>query len=808
MIETFKDAGRIFVEEAKKLVLNETFWVIILLLAVVMVGFKKLMDGERGRSTVFLALEQLIDTLAEAVTDAIEAVKCAVSFKDGVRMLFFGHFSESAQFVMLNYTIVFLSIVSFGLTVGGLNNIWEDASAICISFGLQTAFLLFSSRLTGYFFIKSEGLKKEIYYCSNLAVKIFEDSADEDSKKNQVKRLPLPQRLKKVPERLWRKKGQLAKNIVIGLLDIWVALVIIFFTTMYLLETMYEKESEADKVSSVLSFIVEDSREYNYELKSCYENTKLNLIDFLSRLDECVEGEKSEYNSGFTMEERIDMLLNELNEGVVNENTKDIVYGLIKEIQKSQYLSEYFSGDEIAEASEMFDTYIILHDYLNFDLLEIEVSYQNMYQEIVDKKKRDVNEKEEKYVGNALEYLNEYMDSLNRINYKVRYIEREDTDFGLHYSRCMYWQEVLTNGIEPGERARRDMIDWNKGRLWKPLLNLFDNPDTNDLLVGGSLLMAAIPTGFIAILCIFRGRLTASAKATRKRSTVIAAFLKEEKERKQHTEAENMIVVIVLVVCVCVIFYQWKQYMDDTEAALALNMVTVVIAVAVIEITYMIGGLFRKQKGSSKEEHKADEKTEKNNVQMETTQAGENKNNNEQIAAMEQFPKLLDNGEIDETYIRKNVVPQAIKLLETAEILPLMKNVMAFQKPDLYEECRLHQIESKKRHRENHRYMEQPFLPKHRVKQVLLEESFKSDVIMVRKEEVHTQHMQAEFLFLAKQGLIFPVYDGDYELEGYVLGDEFMDLLFDCVISKELEKQSIERTFEEEMMLYEEPKED
>lgn len=800
MIETFKDAGRIFVEEAKKLVLNETFWVIILLLAVVMVGFKKLMDGERGRSTVFLALEQLIDTLAEAVTDAIEAVKCAVSFKDGVRMLFFGHFSESAQFVMLNYTIVFLSIVSFGLTVGGLNNIWEDASAICISFGLQTAFLLFSSRLAGYFFIKSEGLKKEIYYCSNLAVKIFEDSADEDSKKNQVKRLPLPQRLKKVPERLWRKKGQLAKNIVIGLLDIWVALVIIFFTTMYLLETMYEKESEADKVSSVLSFIVEDSREYNYELKSCYENTKLNLIDFLSRLDECAEGNNNKFDSGATMEEKIDTLLNELNENVVNEATKETIHGLIGEMQ-SEYFNQKFSEAEIAEMREMFDTYIILHDFLNFGPLEIEASYKNMYQEIADRN-HGVDEKD------ALEYLTGYMDSLNHIDYEVRYIDSKDVDFGLHYSRCMYWQEVLTNGIEPGERARRDMIDWNKGRLWKPLLNLFDNPDTNDLLVGGSLLMAAIPTGFIAILCIFRGRLTASAKATRKRSTVIAAFLKEEKERKQHTEAENMIVVIVLVVCVCVIFYQWKQYMDDTEAALALNMVTVVIAVAVIEITYMIGGLFRKQKGSSKEEHKADEKTEKNNVQMETTQAGENKNNNEQIAAMEQFPKLLDNGEIDETYIRKNVVPQAIKLLETAEILPLMKNVMAFQKPDLYEECRLHQIESKKRHRENHRYMEQPFLPKHKVKQVLLEESFKSDVIMVRKEEVHTQHMQAEFLFLAKQGLIFPVYDGDYELEGYVLGDEFMDLLFDCVISKELEKQSIERTFEEEMMLYEEPKED
>ena len=102
---------------------NELFGLVLTaIIRIILIGNEQMRKTGLGKG-IMGAIKELILYISALIVDIIDAVKSAISFKDGIRTLLFGHFSESAQFVMMNYAITFLSAASFLMVTGGLDNV-------------------------------------------------------------------------------------------------------------------------------------------------------------------------------------------------------------------------------------------------------------------------------------------------------------------------------------------------------------------------------------------------------------------------------------------------------------------------------------------------------------------------------------------------------------------------------------------------------------------------------------------------------------------------------------------------------------
>lgn len=770
MFDEIQKVGVLFAEEMAALFQNEVFWFFLFVFILLLVSEWKILKKKKADYGVFHAFEELTAYLAEALVDFIEALKCAVSFKDGIRMLLFGRFTESAQFVMLNYAIVFLCVASFILTLGGLDNIVGTVTSMFMAFGLEAAFLLLSSRLASYIFPKHKRIQKHIYYLVdgksiNISEKLTEPCVKD---KNDWNILCL----------IWR----IIKFILVFLTAAITGITIIYFSAMSIIEFKFRQENAEDHIYSVMNFIVEDSRQYSVELNNYCSELRESLAAVLQDISLTQDAYKSPLSS-YGIEEKINGIQEILSHSAIEENDKDAFFDFVDLVKQSESVKECLVGnhDGLTE-KQMFVEYMVLNNYLvnpvnegsdeTRDIEEKEI-IEDIEAWAKEQKTITIQKKDEEEnfpdITDPIRILNDYIDFLSKTPYEIQHIiDGKEISFYKHFNQAINWQKILLQIINETERSRNEMSAFNGKNILETGWHLICIPSGINMRTRASVYLSWLLTIFIVVLCLFRGRMIASQKNFRKRSIISASFLKNTKEDET---LDGLVYSIVLCIYLISLIILWFGTSISNEYKLLWSMIIFVIVILCINILFFVGHKCKKAGNGS--------------------------------------IKPKDEDDPEKSFISNNLTKNGNDLLKRVKIKRLYRIVSADYKTDDYFDRRKFWTKEFWRFIYNSDYQMRSYWTGNGKYGVNMEKTIRNEAV-VSMEDLEKCDIKPEMAFLCTCGLVYPCYDAapDFELKGYVFGKELLALLFDCIAEQKLGGQSIERTFEEEMAIYEEPEED
>lgn len=770
MFDEIQKVGVLFAEEMAALFQNEVFWFFLFVFILLLVSEWKILKKKKADYGIFRAFEELTAYLAEALVDFIEALKCAVSFKDGIRMLLFGRFTESAQFVMLNYAIAFLCVASFVLTLGGLDNVVGTVTAIFMAFGLEAAFLLLSSRLASYIFPQYRGIKKHIYYLVdgksiNISEKLTEPCVKD---KNNWNGLCF----------IWR----IIKFALVFLSAVITGITIVYFSAMSIMELKFRQESTEDHIYSVMNFIVEDSREYSVELDNYCNELKESLGNLLLGISLAWDAYKSPI-SDYSIQEKISQIQDILPNDVIGENDIKVFFDFVDLVKENESVKGCLTGnhDGLSE-KQMFVEYAALKNYLvnpvnegsdeTRDAQEKKIieDIENWAkgQKMIASPKKD-EEENLPDITEPIKILNDYIDFLSKMPYEIQHlVDGKEISFYKHFQQAINWQKILLQIIDETERSRDEMAALNGGNIVETGWHLVCIPSDINMMTRASVYLTWLLTIFITVLCLFRGRMIASQKNFRKKSIISASFLKITKEEETLDGLVNSIVLCIYLISLIIL---WFGTSISNGYKILWSMIIFVIVILCINILFFVGHKCKKEGNDG--------------------------------------DKPEDGTDPEKSFLSDNLTKNGSDFLSSVEIKQLYRIVSADYKIDDYYNRKKFWIKEFCRFIYNSNYQIRSYWTGKGKYGVIIEKTLRNEA-MVSVEHLENCNMKAETAFLCAYGLVYPLYDAasDYKLEGYVLGKELLTLLFDCIADQKFGGQSIERTFEEEMAIYEEPEED
>lgn len=731
---------------------NELFWLVLTaIILIILIGNEQMRKAGLGKG-IMGAIKELILYISALIVDVIDAVKSAISFKDGIRTLLFGHFSESAQFVMMNYAITFLSAASFLMVTGGLDNVIDTVSAIFMAFGLQTAFLLFSSRLVRYFFPRYAHARKITRYYqtekmptvkseTDAGRKIYEDSADKEGVHNQLKKL-----------------AKIGKIAIMSFAVIVTGLILSFFSAVYLCEQRIARETAADREYGVVRFLEKDQQHYKEKLELYYENTKDFLIDFLYKArDVCKKAEEEDLSS------RATDIINELANGKADFEAEEFAENFklfLDDIHVYDQNSDILFGETSYDLNDLkiaVDNYLIMRGYLaseNEDPLD---NIQNFLDSTADNSGENAEGETKQYAELIYQYLEkmEIFSSIRDVNPdKISGYPNFHESSYRNYLGALNWLKIIEQEVSDQERSFEEV--WY---LIADRAHFYDYPKTVM-----SIVMGVIMEGFILVLCFLRGHLRPAEKALKKRNVISATFINlyidiASEQRDSHWNVVICLTAAVVIAGGMVIRYIGRSLMDY------LIFMTVILFL-MSALHYWSSSAWLK-KVVNNDDLKKEEEEKKN------------------INCLESLLKT-----------------DAETMLDRVEAMSLFREILLVEKADNYYQRKIFYEQEMEKFKKDYRYRIKPYIP-HDLEKLITVSAEMVNGLVIDSGAIPSK-MKAEIGFLMEAELIFPLLDEkDQCTKFYVLSHEFYDLLLEVLMDRAFNTDNMEATFEQEVLLYE-----
>lgn len=284
-------------EDMLALAHNWAFYIVMILIAMCL----PLAFG-RSKSINFIGtlmdgMYQLCSYVWETVTEILGAVKTALGFIGALRYIFFGTFSNGVKYIVANYTVLFLIVVSGAMTETALKELFGTPDAVMLSCGLMGGFLLSALWLV-QIMIPDKGEKRQrIHYYERQSGKVEIQVTGEPvtisenpGKKTSTqegswwKRVFLCIRGKS-GEAIWRlrKKGS---TLILAAIVAGLCLVISFFDYVYLFQFKVDNLIVHYSLYAMLQEAERQEKNCSEDLEIYYSKIQFYLDDCLSRVRE------------------------------------------------------------------------------------------------------------------------------------------------------------------------------------------------------------------------------------------------------------------------------------------------------------------------------------------------------------------------------------------------------------------------------------------------------------------------------------------------------------------------------------------
>lgn len=741
---------------------NELFWLVLTaIILIILIGNEQMRKVGLGKG-IMGAIKELILYISALIVDIIDAVKSAISFKDGIRTLLFGHFSESAQFVMMNYAITFLSATSFLMVTGGLDNVIDTVSAIFMAFGLQTAFLLFSSRLVRYFFPRYARARRITRYYQTEKIpdrKISNTGkVDSDNFASAYKTVYINSGDKDGTNEQLKEIAKIGKIVIMSFAVIVTGLILSFFSAVYLCEQRIARETAADREYGVVRFLEKDQQHYKEKLELYYENTKDFLNDFLYEArDICKKAEEEDLSS------RATDIINELANGKADFEAEEFAENFklfLDDIHVYDQNSDILFGETGYDLNDLkiaVDNYLIMRGYFaseNEDPLD---NIQNFLDSTADSSGENAEGEAKQYAELIYHYLEkmEIFSSIRDVNPdKISGYPNFHESSYRNYLGALNWLKIIDQEVSDQERSFEEV--WY---LIADRMHFYDYPKTVM-----SIVMGVIMEGFILVLCFLRGHLRPAEKALKKRNVIAAAFLNQYIDIASEQRDSHWNVVICITAAVAIAGGMVIRYIGQPLMTYLLFMTVILFLMSALH--YWISSA-RLKKMVNNGNFKKEEEEKKNRNCLES---------------------LLKT--------------DAETMLSRVEAMPLFRKILLVEKADDYYQRKIFYEQEKEKFKKDYRYRIKPYIPHNLEKLITVSAEMVNGLVI--DSSLIPSKMKAEIGFLMEAELVFPLLDEiDQCTKFYVLSHEFYDLLLEVLMDRAFNTDNMEATFEQEVLLYE-----